>query len=116
MSRLRCGQPPPTNVARYCDDAELLVVPCDAADPTQRFTFGGDAAGGGAGLLSPNAAVGGVHVRPMPWYEGAGVQLSADRPQRLLFNITAGGTLKTPGSNLAGVPRAGWDWYLVSKE
>ena len=87
--------------ARYCDDAELRVVPCDTADPAQRFMFGGDAAAGTAGLLSPGATAGAVHVRPMPWYEGAGVQLSADSPRQLVFNGTAGGTLKTPGNHLA---------------
>jgi hypothetical protein len=92
--------------SRYCDDATLLVAPCDAADPAQRFSFTGDAGGAGTpGLLSSNATGAMAHVRAQPWYEGAAVQLTGVQPRTLRFDRTAGGggkaTLRTAGSNLA---------------
>lgn len=85
--------------ARYCDDATLRVVSCDPTDPAQRFAFGGNAAAGISGLLSANVSGAVMHVRPQPWYEGAGVQLDVVDPRRVLFS--AEGILKTPGNNLA---------------
>ena len=83
----------------YCDDAQLVIRPC-VSSSAQVFTFSGTAPSSGiapkAGLLSwrnatDTASV--FSVRAQPWYEGAGVQLTAAAPRPLLF--TAEGRLTT---------------------
>lgn len=70
----------------YCDDTTLLVQPCDALNPAQRFTFSGTP-GSKPGFLSSNFSSNGapIFVRSMPWWEAAGVELTKT-PQQLFFS------------------------------
>ena len=89
--------------SKYCDDANLVIKPCDAADPAQRFDYTGEA-GVEQGFLSSNVTgynSSTVYVRVEPWWEGAGVQLATSNPRPLLFNLSKGGVLQT-GSQFAG--------------
>jgi alpha-galactosidase len=58
----------------YCDDATLTLQPCDASDVAQRFTFTGSSST--PGFLSSNLSGTPLFVRPMPWWQAAGVSLT----------------------------------------
>ena len=84
--------PPPANGntngsaalgSTYYDDAALVVQACDRSNPAQRFDQHGNyfstPVANGNGTVEP------FYIHAEPWYEGAGVRLSATASRQLFF-------------------------------